>query len=75
MLKDVGSFIDERIVYGKYKVKIYAMFGFLGEVWENLNKQVIEKVVALPNEQDWELFLSRTKLTDSLYTPLIVIPL
>lgn len=66
LLKEAGSFIDERIIYGKYSVKIYAMFGFLGEVWTNLNQSIIEKVVALPNGEDFELFLSRTKLTDTL---------
>jgi len=66
LLKEAGSFIDERIIYGKYSVKIYSMFGFLGEVWVNLNKSIIEKVVALPGEQDLELFLSRTKLTDTI---------
>jgi hypothetical protein len=64
LLMETGSFIDERIIYGNYAVKIYAMFGFLGEVWINLKKSEIEKVVALPNQQDWEMFLSGLKLRD-----------
>jgi hypothetical protein len=64
LLKEAGSFIDERIIYGKYAVKIYSMFNFLGEVWVNLKKSEIEKVVALPNQPDWEMFLSGLKIRD-----------
>jgi hypothetical protein len=64
LLREAGSFIDERIIYGKYAVKIYSIFGFLGEVWINLKKSEVEKVVALPNQLDWELFLSGLKPRD-----------
>ncbi len=67
LLREAGSFVDERIIYGKYAVKIYAMFDFFGEVWVNLKKSKIEKIVALPIEQDWELFLSGIRITPSEY--------
>jgi hypothetical protein len=61
LLREAGSFIDERIIYGKYAVKIYSMPDFLGQVWTDLKKSALKKVVAFPNQPDWEMFLSCLK--------------
>jgi len=50
---DCGEFIDERIIYNKYQIKMYSVYSFMVEVWVNVKTLHIEKVNALEEFNDW----------------------
>jgi hypothetical protein len=59
-----GQFIDERIIYGKYHIKMYAMKNFFVEVWIDLKRLNIEKVQAIESETDWSGYLHSISIAD-----------
>ena len=59
-----GQFIDERVIYGKYHIKMYAMKSFFVEVWIDVKKLHIEKVQAIESETDWSSYLNSIRITD-----------
>ena len=59
-----GQFIDERIIYGKYHIKMYAMKNFFVEVWIDLKKLKIEKANAIESDTDWSGYLQSIKIAD-----------
>jgi hypothetical protein len=64
LLWSQGDFIDERIIYGKYQIKMYSMKNFFVEVWIKLKPLEIEKVHAIDCEKDWSGYLNGMKIAD-----------
>ena len=65
-LWDNGVFVDERISYNKYLIKIYSLLDFYVEVYYNINDNKIEDIYALESEDDWEGILKMINLTKLL---------
>ena len=59
-----GQYIDERVIYGKYHIKMYSMKDFFVEVWINLNPLHIEKVHAIESKKDWSGYLNSIQISD-----------
>ena len=59
-----GQYIDERIIYGKYHIKMYSLKDFFVEVWINLKNWNIEKVQAIESDTDWSGYLSSIRVAD-----------
>lgn len=62
--KSKAVFIDERIIYNKYIIKIYALNYFFVEVWVTVKDPQIEKIFALEKEEDWQGYLKSINLSD-----------
>ena len=57
-----GTYLDHRIVYGKYKVCIYAVLNFYVEVYYDVVHNQIKKIVLLESTADWEAYLNTIDL-------------
>lgn len=63
---DIGTYIDERAIYGKYIIKMYTVYHLIVEVWVNTKSLKIEKIKALEDETDWKGYLASVNL-ENLY--------
>lgn len=63
-LWDNGVFIDERISYNKYIIKVYSLLDFFVEVYYSLEDNKIEDIYAIETEEDWEGFLKTIDLRE-----------
>ena len=57
-----STFLDTRIVYGKYKIIIYAVFNFYVEVFYNIKTNKIDDLKALENVEDFEGYMNSIKV-------------
>lgn len=55
-------FLDERVVYARYKVLMYSYANFYIEVYYNAKNNEIETLKALENVDDWEGYLKSINL-------------
>jgi hypothetical protein len=63
---DDGFFIDERISYNKYIIKVYALYDYYVEVYYSIEDNKIEDIYAIETEQDWDSFLKHINLREIL---------
>lgn len=63
-LWDNGVFIDERICYNKFIIKVYCLLDFYVEVYYSMSDNKIEDIYALETEEDWEGFLKNIDLKE-----------
>ena len=63
-LWDNGVYVDERISYNKYLIKIYSLVDFFVEVYYCIEDNKIEDIYAIQTEEDWEGFLKYIQLKD-----------
>ena len=59
-----GELIDERVIYGKYHIKMYSMRHFFVEVWIDVKKVEVEKIRAIESEADWSGYLDSIRISD-----------
>ncbi len=62
LLTENSIFIDERFIYGKYKILMYSLFNFYVEVYYHIEHNEIETVKALVDLKDWESYMSSIQL-------------
>ena len=60
--KKNGVFLDERIIHGKCRIVVYAIFNFYVEVYYNLNSNQIGTIKALENSEDFDGYLNSIQL-------------
>ena len=65
-LWDNGIFVDERVSYNKYLIKVYSLIDFYVEVYYSIDDNKIEDIYAIETEQDWEGFLKTIDLSQLL---------
>lgn len=65
-LWDNGVYVDERVSYNKYLIKIYSLIDFYVEVYYSLEDNKIEDIYAIETDEDWEGFLKVIDLQDLL---------
>lgn len=63
-LWDNGVFIDERISYNKYIIKVYSLLDFYVEVYYSIEDNKIEDIYAIETEEDWDGFLKNIDLRE-----------
>ena len=63
-LWDNGVFIDERMCYNKFIIKVYSLLDFYVEVYYSMSDNKIEDIYALETEEDWEGFLKNIDLKE-----------
>ena len=63
-LWDNGVYVDERISYNKYLIKIYSLVDFYVEVYYCIEDNKIEDIYAIETDEDWEGFLKYINLKD-----------
>lgn len=68
LLTEQSTFIDERIIYGKYKIIIYSLFNFYIEVYYHVQHNEVETIKAIESIDDWESYMRSINL-DSLLSP------
>lgn len=68
LLTEHSLFLDERVIYGKYKIIIYSLFNFYVEVYYHAVHNEIETVTAIETSEDWESYLKSINL-NSLLSP------
>ena len=61
-LWDKGTFIEERVNYGKYKICMYSLFNFYVEVFYSIKDNNIKKVNALESDIDWHGYMESINL-------------
>lgn len=57
-----GTLVDERYIYGKYEIQLYALNDFFVEVWTDIKRNELYQIVPLESEQNWKGFLDSMKL-------------
>jgi len=62
ILWDKGTHIDERVIYNKHTVVMYALFNFYVEVYYSVKDNKIKEIKALKSDEDWEGYLKSIKL-------------
>ena len=63
---DYGEFIDEKIIYHKYQIKMYSLYSFIVEVWVNVKTLQIEKISALEEFNDWSGYMNLIRFEEIL---------
>ena len=63
-LWDNGMYVDERISYNKYLIKIYSLMDFYVEVYYSMEDNKIEDIYAIQTDEDWDSFLKGINLKD-----------
>lgn len=62
ILWENGTFIEDRIMYGKYKICTYSLFDFFVEVFYDIHDNSIKRINALEDEIDWKGYLDSINL-------------
>lgn len=55
-------FIEDRVIYGKYKIIMYALNNLYVEVYLHIKHNEIETVKALDTLEDWESYMQSINL-------------
>jgi len=63
-LWDNGAFVNERVSYNKYLIKIYSLLDFYVEVYYSIEDNKIEDIYAIETEEDWDGFLKTIDLKE-----------
>lgn len=63
-LWDNGVFVNERVSYNKYLIKVYSLLDFYVEVYYSIEDNKIEDIYAIETEEDWDGFLKTIDLKD-----------
>lgn len=59
-----GIYVDERVSYNKYLIKIYSLDDFYVEVYYSIEDNKIEDIYGVETDEDWEGFLKTIDLRE-----------
>lgn len=66
LLTEQSVFLDERVIYGKYKIIIYSLFNFYIEAYYHVQHNEVETIKAIESIEDWESYMRSINLNSLL---------